>query len=87
MRAALLQCCGRVCPQPLDQHPADSGIAHVNIFRAMQCPLLGRPFPYLCWGTYPNQWAQADPAQRTLLTLLENVLQHLNHPNFASRAR
>ena len=67
--------------------PADKAIAHANIFRAAPCPVLGRPYPFLCWGTYPQQWAAATAGQRTLLTLLENVLQHLNHPNFASRAQ
>jgi hypothetical protein len=67
--------------------PADSAIGHVNIFPAATCPIVGKAYPYLCWGTFPPQWILIDESQRTLSGLLEYILQHLNHPNFASRAR
>jgi hypothetical protein len=77
-------------PEIWVMEPPDERIGHVNVFPArpgLVCPLVNRPLPHLCWGTFPDQWSSAAPAQRTLATLLEDIRQHLNRVNRNSPAR
>jgi len=74
-------------PQVWVLAPANHQIGHVNIFSPAQCPDLGRSLPHLSWGSYPAQWQAAQPAQRTLLALLQDIQQYLRNPNYTSPAR
>lgn len=67
--------------------PPDHKIRHVNIYPPEHCDITGQPLPYLCWGTYPSEWKEADQNRRTLIHLLQYVQQHLNNPYFKDPAR
>jgi hypothetical protein len=81
---------GSVLPAVWVLSPPDERIQHVNIWPARSqhlCPLLGKAYPYLCWGTSDAAWARAPVAGRTLINLLEIVGQHLSNMNYGSPAR
>jgi hypothetical protein len=67
--------------------PSDERIRHANIYYARHCPIIQKPLPQLCWGTFPEEWRIGSASRRRLLTLLEYVQQHLNNQNLESPAR
>ena len=67
--------------------PSEAEIQHVNIFHPIQCSITHSPYPYLCWGNYGPQWATYPEANRTLLSFLQLIQQHLTHHNVKSVAR
>ena len=46
--------------------PADAEIRHLNVFHGNPCPVLGRPLPMICWGSFAHVWTAAAPEKRTL---------------------